>query len=40
MIEDLGYSNKTIIEHLKALVDLGILGAYGENRVFWEGGLA
>ena len=26
LIEDLGCSNKTIIEHLKALVDLGILG--------------
>ncbi|MBS7605836.1 hypothetical protein KEJ31_06005, partial [Candidatus Bathyarchaeota archaeon] len=25
LIENLGYSNKTLIEHLRALVDLGIL---------------
>lgn len=31
LIEDLGYSNKTIIEHLKALVDLGILGEHMEK---------
>lgn len=31
LIEDLGYSNKTIIEHLKALVDLGILDEHMEK---------
>ncbi|MBS7641283.1 MAG: ArsR family transcriptional regulator [Candidatus Bathyarchaeia archaeon] len=32
LIENLGYSNKTIIEHLKALVDLGILNEEMEKR--------
>ncbi|MEM1607347.1 MAG: ArsR family transcriptional regulator [Candidatus Bathyarchaeia archaeon] len=31
LIEDLGYSNKTIIEHLKALVELGILSEHMEK---------
>lgn len=32
LIENLGYSNKTLIEHLKALVDLGILYEHMEKR--------
>lgn len=32
LIEDLGYSNKTIIEHLKALVNLGILSEHMEKK--------
>lgn len=31
LIENLGYSNKTLIEHLKALVDLGILYEHMEK---------
>ncbi|MCX8171598.1 MAG: ArsR family transcriptional regulator [Candidatus Bathyarchaeota archaeon] len=32
LIESLGYSNKTIIEHLKALVDLGVLSEHMEKN--------
>ncbi|MBS7624014.1 ArsR family transcriptional regulator [Candidatus Bathyarchaeota archaeon] len=34
LIENLGYSNKTVIEHLKALVDLGILSEQMEKSEF------
>ncbi|MEM2273552.1 MAG: hypothetical protein QXX56_04985 [Candidatus Bathyarchaeia archaeon] len=32
LIENLGYSNKTLIEHLRALVDIGILCEHMEKR--------
>ncbi|MEM1514773.1 MAG: hypothetical protein QXT26_06985 [Thermoproteota archaeon] len=32
LIENLSYSNKTLIEHLKALVDLGILNEHMEKK--------
>ncbi|MBS7649485.1 MAG: hypothetical protein QXK89_02035 [Candidatus Bathyarchaeia archaeon] len=40
LIEALGYSNKTVIEHLKALTELGILAEHMEKseisgRVVW-----
>ncbi|MEM2273616.1 MAG: hypothetical protein QXX56_05320 [Candidatus Bathyarchaeia archaeon] len=36
LIESLGYSNKTLIEHLKALVDLGILCEHMEKKEVHE----
>ncbi|MEM1531187.1 MAG: hypothetical protein QXH19_03685 [Candidatus Bathyarchaeia archaeon] len=34
LIENLGYSNKTVIEHLKVLTELGILGEHIEKAEF------